>query len=58
MQNNSMNNAGLNYGSKKAIASGNYASFQAIVNPSFKEPLTTGLKKRRMNTMTTNSANV
>jgi len=53
-----MNNAGLNYGSKKAIASGNYASFQAIVNPSFKEPLITGLKKRRMNIMITNSANV
>lgn len=58
MRNNSMNNAGLNYGSKKAIASGNYASFQAIVSPSFKEPLTTGLKKRRMNTMITNAINV
>ncbi len=58
MQNNSMNNAGLNYGSKKAIASGNYASFQAIVNLSFKEPLTTGLKKRRMSIMSTNIVNV
>jgi len=57
MQNNSMNSIGLNYGSKKAIASGNYANFQAIVNLSFKEPLTIGLKKRRMNILITNAAN-